>query len=214
MFSIKATKRDKNEKIDDIRAKGEIPAVYYGAKQKESVSISVPLNEFKKVWRDAGESSAVKLSLGVGQDLDVLIHEVQTHPVKDEPLHVDFLVLDMTKKIEVSIPLEFVGISPAVKGGLGSLVKVMHEVDVEALPKDLPQVIEVDLSSLVDTESLILVSNIKLPTGVEMITGGEEVVASIAIQQEETEDSTPVDLSSIEVEKKGKKEEDASAGEA
>ncbi len=98
----------------------------------------------------------------------------------------------------------------AVKNGLGNLVKVLHEVEVEALPKDLPHNLEVDISKLETVESQIFVSDIKLPTGVTMITGGEEVVASIVLQVEEKEEviAPPVDLSAIEVEKKGKKEEE------
>ncbi len=208
MFTLKTTKRDDSVKMNELKAKGEIPAVFYGSKTKSATSISVALNEFKKVWRDAGESSAIKLSMGVGQDLDVLIHEVQTNPVTGEPIHVDFLVLDMNKAIQISVPLEFIGVSQAVKSSLGSLVKVMHEIEIEALPKDLPQSIAVDISKLETTESVILVSDLVAPKGVTFVSKPEDVVASISVQKEEVEEA-PVDLSAIEVEKKGKKEEEA-----
>lgn len=208
MFTIKATQRGAGVKSDVLKQNGEIPAVYYGKGSSEAVSISIPVVEFKKIWIKAGESSAVQIATTKG-NIDVLIHDVQRHPITGEPIHVDFLVIDMNKKINVSIPLEFIGVSPAVKSGVGVLVKVLREIEVEALPKDLPQTIDVDISKLATTDDVVLVSDITLPKGVTAIAEAEEVVASIATQKEETEDAAPIDLSSIEVEKKGKKEEEA-----
>ena len=205
MFAIKAKKREGDIKSDTLRRKGELPAVFYGM-DKTTTSISIPIVSFKKLWREAGESSTVKISLD-GQDIDSLIHEVQVHPVTEEPIHVDFLIVDMKKKIRVDVPLVFEGVSGAVKNGLGNLVKVLHEVEIEALPKDLPRDLSVDISKLETLENNIIVSDIKLPAGVEIITNGDEVVASIVIQVEEKEEVVaPVDLSAIEVEKKGKKD--------
>jgi large subunit ribosomal protein L25 len=212
MFVIKAKSRNDGIKLDALRKGGEIPAVFYGAGQ-ETTSISIPTVEFKKVWRDAGESSAVKVSTEKG-DIDVLIHEVQVDAVTDEPIHVDFLAIDMKKKIKVNVPLEFEGISGAVKGGIGNLVKVLHEIEIEALPADLPHNLVVDISKLNTLEDTVIVSDIKLPTGVTAITPETDVVASIVAQVEEKEEEVaPVDLSAIEVEKKGKKEEEGAEGE-
>src|SRR6185436_3784218 len=102
-------------------------------------------------------------------NIDVLIHEVQVDPVTDEPIHVDFLAIDMKKKIRVKVPLEFEGISNAVKTGIGNLVKALHEVEVEALPKDLPHTLVVDISKLETLEDNVFVSDIKLPAGVEVV---------------------------------------------
>jgi large subunit ribosomal protein L25 len=212
MFVIKASPRDSAEKLATLRKDGRIPAVFYGAGQ-ESTPVSIGRVEFKKVWREAGESSAIKVSVPSG-DVDVLIHEVQTDPVSDEPIHVDFLAIDMKKKITVAVPLEFEGISGAVKSGLGNLVKVLHEIEVEALPKDLPHNLVVDISKLATLEDSITVSDIKLPVGVVAVTSGDDVVASIVAQVEEKEEEAPVDLSAIEVEKKGKKEEEGGEGAA
>lgn len=207
MFVIKAKKRNESVNVDTLRKTGEIPAVFYGA-GKTTTSISISIIDFKKIWREAGESSTVKISMG-DNNIDVLIHEVQVHPVTEEPIHVDFLVIDMNKKIKVNVPLEFIGISNAVKNGLGNLVKVLHEVEVEALPKDLPHNLEVDISKLETVEDQVFVSDIKLPTGVVIIENEHDVVASIVLQVEEKEEIVPpVDLSAIEVEKKGKKEEE------
>ena len=139
-----------------------------------------------------------------------MIHEVATDPVTDEPIHADFLVIDLKKAIRVEVPLEWTGISPVVKNGLGTVVKVLYEVEIEALPNDLPHNLSVDISALETLESQILVSDIKLPKGVTMITNSAEIVASVAEQKEEKEEvAVAPDLSAIEVEKKGKKEEEA-----
>ncbi len=208
MFVIKAQKRDDKVKLEALRKSGKIPAVFYGAGQ-ENTSIAVSNVEFKKVWRQAGESSAVKIGMDKGGDIDVLIHEVQVDPVTDEPIHVDFLAIDMKKKIKVKVPLVFEGISNAVKSGIGNLVKVLHEIEIEALPPDLPHNLFVDISPLETLENQVFVSNIRLPAGVVAITPGTEVVASIVAQVEEKEEVVVApDLSAIEVEKKGKKEEE------
>lgn len=213
MFEIKAKSRDLKVKREDLKEAGEIPAVFYGG-GKEATSISVSVVEFKKVWHKAGESSAVKLSVD-GKNVDTLIHSVDLDPVKHEPIHVDFLTIDMNKKISVNVPIMFVGVSPAVKSNLGNLVKVMHEVEVEALPANLPHEIEADISALVGLDSVVLVSDLKMPTGVAAISHATDVVASIVAQKEEKEeDSAPVDLSKIEVEKKGKKEEEGTEAAA
>ncbi|MCR4311040.1 MAG: 50S ribosomal protein L25, partial [Candidatus Taylorbacteria bacterium] len=210
---IKASKRDPGAKLDTLRKEGVIPAVFYGA-GKTTTSISVPNIDFKKVWKDAGESSAVKLSMTEG-DIDVLIHEVQVDPVTDQPIHVDFLVIDMKKKIQVGVPLVFEGISGVVKGGIGNLVKVLHEIEIEALPADLPHSLSVDISKLNTLEDEVTVADIKLPAGVVAVTDGGDIVVSVVAQVEEKEEvAAPVDLSAIEVEKKGKKEEEGASEDA
>jgi len=211
MFAIKAKTRDASVKVDALRKSGEIPAVFYGA-GKETTSISVGTVEFKKVWREAGESSAVKITTPDGV-IDALIHEVQVDPITEEPIHVDFLAIDMKKKIRVNVPLEFVGVSNAVKSGIGNLVKVLHEIEIEALPADLPHNLVVDISKLETLDNNVFVSDIKLPSGVVVITNTGDVVASVVAQVEEKEEVVVApDLSAIEVEKKGKKEEEGVPG--
>lgn len=211
MFSINAKSRG-NDRADKVRAEGFIPAVVYGPK-KETVSISVPKQEFIKAFKDAGESTTVTLMVD-GAKHDVLIHDVDYDPVANTPRHVDFYAVDMNKPIEVSVPLEFEGVAPAVKGNIGTLVKVMHEVQIEALPKDLPHSISVDMSGLTGLDSQIAAGELVLPKGVTLITSADEVVAAIAsLAADEPTDAPAMDLSAIEVEKKGKKEEEAPAAE-
>ena len=206
-LSLKATTRDAGKNLTNIRAEGSVPAVVYGA-GRETLSIAVSLRDFMKVHKEAGESGTVELELPTGK-VTVLIHEVTADPVKDFPQHVDFLAIDVTKPITVSVPLEFVGTSPAVKGSLGTLVKQLHEVEVTGLAKDIPHSIEVDISSLDVLDSHVSVGDLKLPTGVKANAKDTEIVVSIAAVKEEKEEvAGPIDFSQIEVEKKGKKEEE------
>ncbi|MGH7249570.1 MAG: 50S ribosomal protein L25, partial [Minisyncoccia bacterium] len=134
-------------------------------------------------------------------------------PITNEPIHVDFLAIDMSKKIKVKVPLVFEGVSNAVKTAIGNLVKVLFELEVEALPADLPHDLTVDISKLENLNDQIFVSDIKLPAGVIVMNSPTDVVASIVAQVEEKEEvPEPVDLSAIEVEKKGKQEEEGEPG--
>jgi len=212
MLKLKAEKRDPKDSLQYSREKGLLPAVFYGAKE-ESTPISIDFIEFKKLWKEAGESTVIELDTPKGE-LSVLIHEVALHPVSNEPVHIDFYTIEKGKLLEVSVPLEFVGISPAVKNLNGTLVKVIHELDIEVLPKDLPQNIEVDISSLETLDDVITVKDIKLLEGVKSRINEEEVVASVAAQKEEEEEPVvDVDMDSIEVEEKGKKDEEESTEE-
>ncbi len=207
MIILEAETRDKTVSPASLREAGKIPAVFYG-KKTESTPISLVRNDFISAWRKVGESGVVTIKTTKG-NVDTLINDVQIDPVSDVPVHVDFYVFEKGKKIEVDVPLEFIGVSPAVKDLSGNLVKALQELKISADPTNIPHGIQVDISSLVDFDSKIVAGDIKLPSGVTLIENPEEVVAAVARQKEETEEeSAPIDLSSIEVEKKGKKEEE------
>lgn len=210
VITLKATARDAGKNLTNIRADGQVPAVIYGAGQSNA-AISVPMNDFVKAYKAAGESGTISLELPTGK-ATVLIHELTLDPVRNTPMHVDFLAIDVTKPIEVAVALEFVGVSPAVKGSLGTLVKQLHEVEVRGLSKDIPHNIEVDISVLDVVDSHILVSDLKIPAGVEVLANESDIVATIAAVKEEIDEApTAIDFDAIEVEKKGKKEEEAAA---
>lgn len=206
MFKLTAKKREVYGKDNAVlRAQGLMPIVAYGQKTEASALV-VTLGEFKKVLTKAGESTVVTLSTEAG-DKSTLIHEVQRDPITGEPIHADFLIIDIHKAVEVGVPLTFVGEAPAIKDFGGALVKVLHELEVEALPADLPHEIEVDISALTTLDSQITVGDLKLPKGVKALAEAEEVVAAITEAGEEIkEEEAPADLSAIEVEKKGKEE--------
>lgn len=209
MITLDVEKRDVKTNLNQVRKAGKIPAVFYGKKEKSTpIMLSYPI--FEKTLKEAGESTILHLK-GDGISIDALIHEVDLDPVTDKPRHVDFYAIEKDKKLEVKIPLEFIGVAPAVKDLGGILVKVMHEIEIEALPKDLPHKLEVDISALVAFDSVIKAHDIKLPEGVSLKAKPDEVIASVYEPKEEIVETAPVDLSTIEVQKKGK---EAKEGEA
>ncbi|OHB05798.1 MAG: hypothetical protein A3B22_02045 [Candidatus Zambryskibacteria bacterium RIFCSPLOWO2_01_FULL_47_33] len=214
MLTLKAEIRDKTDKLDRIRKAGRVPAVFYG-KKEASTAISIPQIDFLKVWKAAGESSVITLETPKGIK-ESLIQDVDLDPLTGIPRHADFYVFEKGHKVEVELSLEFTGISPAVKDLGGMFVKVLYKLKVEAMPKDLPHGINVDISSLVSFGDQILARDIVLPAGVKLRENPEEVVALVSAPREEKEDEAaePVDLSEIEVEKKGKEEEAEAVPEA
>ncbi|MDD5152668.1 MAG: 50S ribosomal protein L25 [Candidatus Pacebacteria bacterium] len=206
MLTLKGELRDGKTKLAEMRKKGFIPAVYYGHKEK-ATSCAFSMNEFKKVWKTAGESTVISLEVPKGK-LNALIYEVQMDPVRGEPIHADFYVIEKGQEVYVAVPIEFIGVAPAVKDLGANLIKVLHELEIKAQPENLPHNISVDLSSLVALDSKISAKDIKLPKGVTLVTNPGEVVVAVAEAKEEVIEEPVVDLSSIEVEKKGKKDEE------
>jgi large subunit ribosomal protein L25 len=196
-----------------MRGAGSIPAVVYGAGITDPLHIGIEREAFKKAWKMAGHSTAITVSID-GKDYDCLIHDFQIDPKTDVVIHADLLALDKSIKVTVHVELEFVGVSPAVKSGSGVLEKPMHEIEIEALPKDLPKNIEVDVSGLENIHDQIHVRDLKIPAGVEVKTDMDEVIAVIGGIKEEKEETESVDLSTIEVEQKGKKDEEEAEGSA
>lgn len=212
MFTLTVNKREKG-KNKKLRQEGRIPAVFYG-KKEESTPIAVDAVAFAKVLKEAGESSVITLKTESGEK-EALIKDVDFDPVTEAPRHADFYVFEKGHKLEVSVPLEFIGVAPAVKELGGILVKVLHELKIRAMPKDLPHEVQVDISSLKDFESQIIARNLKLPEGVELMESPEEIIALVEEAKEEVEEEVVApDLSSIEVEKKGKAEEEGENVEA
>lgn len=211
MTEITAKPRQAVSKKDNkaLRAEGQMPAVMYGKKQ-EATPIALDVREFQKAYAEAGESTVVTLK-GLGTDTDVLIHEVDIDPVLGHPRHVDLYVVDNTVAVEVSVPIEFVGEAPAERQLGGTLIKVLHELEVEALPKDLPHEVTVDISSLKTFADQIHVSDVVMPAGVTCKTDLEEVVALVqeAVEEDLSAAAEGPDMEAIAVEEKGKAEEPA-----
>ena len=182
MLTLEVKGRDSKVSNDDLRAKGAIPAVFYGPKEKPQ-SIVIDSKQFERVFKEAGETTIITLK-GVDGDKETLIHDVQLHPLTDKPLHADFYVLEKGKKITISIPLEFEGVAPAEKLG-HIIVKAMHEVEIEVLPAELPQHLAVDISKLESVGDHVLAKDIKLPPSAELKTDAEEIVVSITAFVEE-----------------------------
>lgn len=202
MLSLNVEKRDPKTSLETVRKQGKIPAVFYGPKET-STPVTVPLKEFKTLWKKAGESSVIILKEG-NNEHESLIHEVDVHPLTGEPRHADFYVIEKGKKVTVGVPLVFSGVSSAVKDKGGILVKVMREVEVEASPRDLPREIIVDISKLVELTDVIHAKDLNVGSVVTVKVKADEVVASISEAKEEVVAPTTIDMSAIEVEAKGK----------
>ncbi len=211
-MELTVEKRDIKTNPNTLRLEGKLPAVVYG-RSEESTPITVNRKIFEKLFREVGESTVITLKgLGVGKD--ALIHEVTVHPVTGVAMHADFYAIQKGQTVTVSIPLEFEGVSPAVKDLGGTLVKVMHELEIECEPKDLPQCIVVDISKLKTLEDKIEVKDLKLPASAKVTIDLEEAVALITVTEEEPVESETMDLSAIENSvERGKKEEEASPEE-
>ncbi len=210
-MELAVTKRDNKTTAKALRNKGILPAVVYG-RSEESTPISLDLKTFQKTFTKAGSSTVITLS-GLGEDKDVLIQEVVTHAVSGAILHADFYAIEKGQKVTVSVPIEFEGESPAVNEKGGILLKVMHELEMEVLPKELPHALHVDISKLVELEDKIAVKDIKLPPSAVITDDLEEVVAMITVAQEEAAEEAVTDISQIETSvERGKKEEEGEAG--
>ena len=211
-MELTVEKRDIKASPHTLRQKGVLPAVVYGRKDA-STPISVDRKTFEKLYKQAGESSVITLK-GLGETKDVLIHDVAVHPVSGEALHADFYAIAAGQTVTVSVPLQFEGVSPAVKDLGGILVKVMHELEIECPPKDLPHSIVVDISKLTELDSQVKVADLKVPASAKLSIDTDEVVAMIDVAKEEVEEVPAADLSAIEIsEDRGKKEEEGE-GEA
>ena len=164
--------------LRSLRAAGMLPAVIYG-EGVASMPLAVARKDFEKIFREVGETSLVTLKVAGGGEYNALIHDVAEDPMTLEPIHADFYAVRMDKPLEAKILLVFIGESPAVKNEQGILVKILHELEVKALPKDLPHEITVDLSGLGHIGDKLHVGDISLPAGVLVLTHAKEVVALV-----------------------------------
>jgi large subunit ribosomal protein L25 len=195
---------DKAKSADALRNKGILPGVVYGPKQ-EATPLAIDKKTFEKVLKEAGESTIVSLE-GLDEATEVLIHDVAFDAHKGGVIHVDFYAIERGKELTVDVPLEFIGEAPIEKTG-ATANKVLHEIEVTCLPRNLPSHIDVDISVLVDEESAVHVKDLVIPEGVKVENDPEDVVVNVsAAREEEPEEVSEVDMDAIEVEQKGKEE--------
>lgn len=180
MISLQATiRKEFGKKTKSIKINGLVPAVVYGPGVK-NISVQVDEKEFKKVFAKAGESSLIELSAeGEKEKRPVLVHEIQKNPLTGSIIHIDFYQADLKEEVEVAIPLVFEGVAPAEKELGGTLNKNMLEIEVKALPQNLPHEIKVNIEVLKTFEDHILVKDLVMPANVTVIKGGDEIVASV-----------------------------------
>ncbi len=180
--------RVKQEKLTD----DFIGAIVYGS-GLENVLLKLKTVDFAKAFKQAGESNLIDLEIEGQGSFKVLIKEVQRDPVKDFFVHVDFYKVDMDKEITTEIPLEFIGESKAVKELGAMLIKSIDQVEVECLPKDLVDHIDIDISVLAEIGDNLQIKDIKWPKGLKILNNEEDALASIVEPRVEEEVApTPV----------------------
>lgn len=165
------------EAANVVRRNGNIPAVLYGH-GVVPVALKVDYQKFSKVLREAGTTSLVKLKVGE-EERAVIIREVQHHPVKDQIIHTDFYQVRLDETLRASVPFEFIGEAPAVKDLGGVLVRNLDEIEVEALPQNMPHDVKIDISVLKNFEQMIRLEDVNLPEGVAALEAGETVIALV-----------------------------------
>jgi large subunit ribosomal protein L25 len=177
---------EKGKKTNKGRKEGLIPAVIYGRKIA-SESLWVNALDLRRLLKKSGESTIINLEIDGKNDRNVIIHEIQRNPLTHKIIHVDFYQVRMDEKIETNVELIFVGEAPAVKDLGGVLVKNISEVEVKCLPADLPAHIDVDIASLKTFEERILVKDLKVGKGVEIMQEEETVVVLVTPPRSEEE---------------------------
>ena len=177
-YTLQVTKRAVfGKKLKKLRKEGILPGNIYG-KDLASTAVQLPLKEFENVYQQAGSSSVVEVEFD-GQKRPTLIHNLQYDYVSHMPLHADFFQVNLKEKVTTTVPVELVGEPKAVTDKVGLLLQTLNEVEVEALPADLPEHVVIDVTHLTEVGQQVKVSDIKKLPGVAIVTDAEQVVGSI-----------------------------------
>lgn len=175
-----------------LYGQGKLAAVVYGHNAKPTPLVLDRL-EFQKVFAKSGRTHLVDLVVDAGKAEKVLVREIQTHPRRLGPIHVDFYQVNLEEKITVEVPVHLVGESAAVKRGDADILQPIHSLRVECLPSDIPEAFEVDLTPLEEIESELRISDLKMPKGVTVLIDPEELVVKIIKKREmKIEEEVPV----------------------
>lgn len=179
-IALRASQREiLGKKVKQLRRAGFVPAHVYGNKV-ETEHVSVKLVDFKKVFHEAGETGLIDLKIGEEKTKPVLIRGVQVNPVSGATLHVDFYQVNLKEKVTVPVPVILEGKEPElVHSGEAVVIQPMLEVEVEALPAELPEHIVVDISSLKAIDDAVTVGMLKVPAGVTVLAEPEAVVVKL-----------------------------------
>jgi large subunit ribosomal protein L25 len=214
---LKADKREvTGRKVKNLRKDGLLPANIFGKKIK-SQSIQIDQAEFQKIFKEVGETGLVELQIG-NDKRPVLISNLQVDPISGLPIHADLYQVDLKEKVTAQVPVELTGESPAEKQGLGTVVQQLDEVEVEALPADLPDHFTVDLTKLEKVDDAMFVKDLDVDTKkVEIKDDPEQIVVKVeGLREEEPEEViAPAEGEEAPAEGEEKKDEsDAPKGES
>jgi large subunit ribosomal protein L25 len=200
------------KQVKSLRKEGQVPMVVYGYKT-EPINLQGPEFDTRRAVAKAGGQLMSLHIDGEDEPRMTLAWEVQRDTITGKVLHVDFYEVDITERIEVEVPLSLVGEPRMVNTGLAVLVHVLNEVEIECLPLDIMQTIEVDVSKLVTLDDEIHVKDLVVPDNVKILTPGDELVAKLEpVEEEEEEEVEEVaeapSVEDVEVIQRGKVEEE------
>jgi len=209
----------KGKKVKALRREGLLPGIIYGRigkEQIEPVLIQLDLHEASKIIKKLTGSSLVTLKVDV-EEYPVVLREAQKDIIYGTLRHVDFMAVSLTEKLQTAVPIELIGQAPAEINMAAVVVTGISELEIECLPQDMPERIEVDATVLVDMDSTIYVKDLDLPDTYDVLTDPEELIAGVTYvtieeEEEEEEEGELAELFDEDVEpeviEKGKKEEE------
>jgi len=218
MLSLSANiRKTLGKKVKSLRKKDILPGVLYGPKIKP-LPLEIDLKEFEKIYEETGESALISLEVAdLKRKYLVLIHDLEKDPVTDRIIHIDFYQPSLEEEVTATVPIIFEGVSPAVKELGATLVRNIHELEVKALPQNLPHEIKVDISKLKTFEDDILVKDLVVPKEVKILKDPEESVALVTPPEkveEELEKPVEEKIEEVEEVEKEKEEEKESRSES
>ena len=180
--------REKTGKVatKEVRRNGEIPAVLYGL--KDNLSFSVCPDNLKDILTAKGQNALIDLNLEGNKKRKVILKEFQSHPLKERWVHVDFLEVDVTKTVKVSVNVHLIGKSAGEKLG-GLVTQVLKSIHVECLPVDIPQSVDLDVTA-VELGQVLHVSDLSLPDKVKILHQPNEVILSVHLEKVKEEETT------------------------
>jgi large subunit ribosomal protein L25 len=192
---------------------GKLPAIVYGH-NTEPTPITLDRLEFQKVFTRSGRTHLVDLVLDGTRTEKVLVREIQLHPRRPGPIHVDFYQVNLQEKIEVEVPVHLTGESAPVKQGDADVLQPLHAIRVECLPSDIPESFEVDITPLDEIEAELRVADLSVPKGVTLLVEADELVVKIVHKRElKVEEEIPVVEAEVPVEGEAVAEGEAPAAE-
>jgi large subunit ribosomal protein L25 len=191
-FTLKAENRKIiGKKIKQLRRQGIVPANLFG-KTIDSQAIQVNAVEFNRVYKEAGETSLVWVKVeGEEKERPTLVTAVHFNPITGDKLHIDFHQVNLKEKVTANVPVEIIGESELVNSNAAVLSQSLNEIEVEALPTDIPENITFDISSLKEIGDHLKVSDAKVGAEVEIKTDPEQIV--VALQEPMKEEVIPVE---------------------
>lgn len=190
-----------------LRREGLVPLIMYGA-HAAPATLQANHKELARVLRQAGGSRLIAVNTGSSTQM-ALAREVQREPITGQILHVDLLAVSMTERIRIEVPLALIGQSPAVKRSEGVLLTGLDSIEIECLPGDLLDRVQVDLSGLEKVGAAIYVRDLQLPGTIKVLTDDDEMIARVTyLAAEEAPTAAVTEEAEPEVIAKGKAEEE------